>query len=130
MQQRTKLKLFSLVHQRLRESGITQKQLANRLGKGADRVCRLLGAPGNWTLETISDLLFAIDGGLLDARVAHPLDKPNRNDNRPHYLGIEAPRVQSATASPNWSTAFGMSLPGNTMSSTVRTTPLVSHVNG
>lgn len=62
---RNRLKAFSLIHDEFRKSGITQSELARRLGKGPDRVCKLLGAPGNWTLDTISELLFAISGKTL-----------------------------------------------------------------
>ena len=88
-QTRTRLKLFNLIHERFEASKISQAELAKRLGKGTDRICRLLGAPGNWTIDTVSDLLFAIDGGLLDPHVAHPLDKAARNDTVPHWLNAE-----------------------------------------
>jgi hypothetical protein len=39
---------------------MTQRDLANRIGKTPDVVNRLLGAPGNWTLDTVSDLLIAM----------------------------------------------------------------------
>ena len=39
---------------------MTQRNLADRIGKTPDVVNRLLGAPGNWTLDTLSDLLIAM----------------------------------------------------------------------
>src|SRR5438128_12251261 len=42
------------------ENNLTQARLATRLGKDPAVINRLLGAPGNWTLETISDLLVAM----------------------------------------------------------------------
>lgn len=39
---------------------MTQRNLADRIGKTPDVVSRLLGAPGNWTLDTLSDLLIAM----------------------------------------------------------------------
>jgi transcriptional regulator with XRE-family HTH domain len=42
------------------EKGLTQAQIARRLNIGPDRVSKLLGAPGNWTIDTIAGLLAAI----------------------------------------------------------------------
>lgn len=91
MQERTKLKLFDLIHERLSASGLSQADLARRLGKGTDQVCRLLGAPGNWTLETVSNLLFAIEGGFLKPEVIYPFREARRNDTIPHYLEKDIP---------------------------------------
>jgi DNA-binding phage protein len=34
--------------------------LARRIGKRPEQITRLLGAPGNWELDTVSDLLLAM----------------------------------------------------------------------
>jgi hypothetical protein len=78
--------MFNLVRSELKSSGLSQSELAERLGKGTDRISKILSAPGNWTLDTVSELLFAISGGMLDAGVKHPLRKPRRNDIAPHWL--------------------------------------------
>ncbi|MDE2514436.1 MAG: helix-turn-helix transcriptional regulator [Rhodospirillales bacterium] len=39
---------------------LTQAEIARRLGRRPEQVHRWLAAPGNWTLETASDLLLAI----------------------------------------------------------------------
>ena len=86
LQTRNRLRLFSLVNEEFQKSGLSQADLAARLGKGTDRICKLLGAPGNWTLDTASDLIFAITGGTLKYMVSHPLDKAKRNDTRPTWV--------------------------------------------
>lgn len=49
-----------------RESrGLNQAQLATRINYNPSQLNRLLGAPGNWTLKTVSDLLIGISGEAL-----------------------------------------------------------------
>jgi hypothetical protein len=74
------------VQKEFERSGLSQAELAGRMGKGADRVCRLLGAPGNWTLDTVSDLLFAISGSEAKYELSYPFEKPKRNLTRPEWL--------------------------------------------
>jgi hypothetical protein len=69
-----------------RNSGLSQADLARRLGKRPDVVCRLLGGPGNWTLDTMSDLLFAISGAAPTFNVEYPLNNPQRNQIGPVWL--------------------------------------------
>lgn len=99
---RNKLKAFTLVHKEFERSGITKADLAKRLGKGADRVSHILAAPGNWTLDTVSELLFAISGAEPIYDLAYPLDKPPRNQRKPEWL--EAPAIKTTTVA---STAIG-----------------------
>lgn len=45
---------------RQQDRGLTQAELARRIGKRPEQINRWLGAPGNWTLETVSDLLLGM----------------------------------------------------------------------
>jgi hypothetical protein len=40
--------------------GLTKAELGRRIGKPPERITRLLSAPGNWELETVSDLLLGM----------------------------------------------------------------------
>jgi hypothetical protein len=77
---RLKNRLYDLVLTKFAaQSGLTRAILARRMGKKPEVVSRLLGAPGNWTLDTVSDLLLAIAGEELDATSTNPQSRPPRN---------------------------------------------------
>lgn len=81
MRARAKRHAYDLVMSEFKKSGISKAELARRLfgNKGADRVSRMLGGPGNWTLKTVSDLLFATSGAEPTFGISYPLEKPRRN---------------------------------------------------
>ena len=45
---------------RQEDRGLSQAELARRVGRKPEVVNRLLGSPGNWTLNTVSDLLLGM----------------------------------------------------------------------
>lgn len=77
---------FDLVVSACVEAGVQRAAIARRLGKDPAQVTRLLNAPGNWTVDTISELLFAIDGSLLRHLRFDPLSQPVANDRFPKCL--------------------------------------------
>lgn len=91
-QARNRHRVYDFVIDRFLKSGLSQASLARRLGKGTDQVSRWLGTPGNWTLDTLSDLLFAIDGGEAEYSVSFPLNKPKKNISRPDW-SLEPPPI-------------------------------------
>jgi len=70
---RNRHRLYSLVVREFQKSGLSQANLARRMGKGTDVICRWLAAPSNWEADTLSDLLFAISGAAPVYTVEHPL---------------------------------------------------------
>lgn len=102
MQTRNRMHAFTLVQKEFERSGISQAELADRLGKGPDVVCRVLGAPGNWTLDTVSDYLWAISGAEIDYKLSYPLEKPARNNARPEWLTPSDPDVDVSGLSVIW----------------------------
>ena len=62
-QARLKNRLHELVlveFMKLEKQGFTKADMARRIHKKPEQITRLLGAPGNWTLDTVSDLLLAM----------------------------------------------------------------------
>jgi hypothetical protein len=80
---RLRNRLYNLVltkfEERKASEGLTRAQLARRMGKKPEVVTRLLGAPGNWGLDTVSDLLLAIAGEELDGSSSDPEKRPPMN---------------------------------------------------
>ena len=83
---RNQHKVHALILDAFARSGITQAQLARRSRKRPEVISRMLGEPGNWTLNTLSDLIFAICGGEPGYSIEYPLDAPPRNQETPAWL--------------------------------------------
>ncbi len=86
MEARNRNRVYDLVIKEFMNSGLSQATLARRLGKRPDVVCRWLGSPGNWTLDTVSNLLFAISGAEASYSLAYPADEAARNYIGPEWL--------------------------------------------
>lgn len=60
---RTRDSYFDYVHAKLAEAevaGLKRGEIAKRIRKSPTRLSHILGAPGNWTLDTITELLAGI----------------------------------------------------------------------
>ncbi len=101
---RLKHRIYSLIIAKFKKSGLSQADLARRLDKEPAQLCRLLSGPGNLTVETISDLLFAIDGTELGI-----------SSNAPLYAKTSETHVepQKAAATPPLTTIPHSSRPTN-----------------
>lgn len=82
-QARTRNRLYDLAMTKFRErrdsEGLTQADVARRMGKRPEVVNRIFSGPGNWRADTLSDLLLAIAGEEIDATSGSPLMKPPTN---------------------------------------------------
>ena len=106
MRQRNKGRAYSAVISEFEKSGISQADLAGRLHKGTDQISRWLGSPGNWTLDTVSDLFFAISGGEPTYGVEHPLDLPATNQITPNWMTPVTYRVEFGNSVSGVNTVF------------------------
>lgn len=82
---------------------LTRSDLARRIGRKPEQITRWLGAPGNWTLETVSDLLLAISKSELDFRLAPLEHRAIKNYTGPDWLhsktDIKPPATTNAIVS-------------------------------
>ncbi len=79
LRQRLRNNLYDFVVSKFleqQEKGLTQARLADRIKCDPGRLSKLLGAPGNWTIGTISDLLAGISGEELVANSHSILGRP------------------------------------------------------
>lgn len=100
--ERNRLRIFELVLNEFINSGIAQACLARRAGRRPEVVNRILSAPGNLTLDTVSDFLFAISGAEPTYGVQYPLDCPPRNYREPDWLSHTETRTAGASLVSDW----------------------------
>lgn len=85
-EQRFRNRIYEAIVRALEEEAAKQnlkrKDLAELIGKKESQISRWLSGPGNWTLDTVSDLLYSI-GAELDFKVTRFSDKAKRNEFHP-----------------------------------------------
>lgn len=91
LQERLRHRLYDLImgefikHQSM-NSKFTQASLARRIGRRPEVINRWLSTPGNWTLDTVSNLLAGISGAELGLLVNRLSEYPKANYTRPEWL--------------------------------------------
>jgi hypothetical protein len=86
-------KLVSFITEEAQRNKITKKDMAEKLGKDPAQLSRLLSHPSNLTLDTVSDLLLALDAE------AEPPEIVRFSERRqPNYIHPLIARVVGAQA--------------------------------
>ena len=105
-------RLYDLVlsefHRQVAECGLTKADVARRIGRRPEQITRWFGAPGNWTLETVSDLLLAVAKAEPDVTLLPLAGRAVRNDRA---QGLSTPEPRERT---------GPRLPGSAMEASNR----------
>lgn len=84
------------------EAGITNATLSKRLNWDRSRISRLLNTPSNMTMETLGEMLFAIDGSAPVFTCNKPLDEKPSNS---YSVRADASTVViTGASSQRWST--------------------------
>ena len=89
LRERTRNVLYDFIIKKFLEAeknGLSQAELARRIGKRPEVVSRWLGSPGNWRIDTISDLLVGIGAEELDPQSVSLLNRAQRNRTYPDWL--------------------------------------------
>lgn len=83
-----------------RAGRLTKAELARRIERRPEIVTRLLGAPGNWTLETATDLLLGITAEELTPAASPLLGRPIRNYDHCDWLNPKPPAAPVLRSTP------------------------------
>ncbi|WP_171102856.1 helix-turn-helix transcriptional regulator [Ruegeria sp. HKCCD7255] len=83
---RNKNKAHSLILEIFRDSGLTKAELARMLGKKPEQITRWLAGPGNLTLDTLSELIFATKGEFFEVKCVDELARGKSNKSSPEWL--------------------------------------------
>lgn len=91
---------------RVEEEAFSKAKLARKLKKEPAQITRWLSSPGNWTLDTLSDLMLAINGSEVQFTEIPLISHTARNFTQMDYVNSFTFDRYSATTGTTASTAL------------------------
>jgi plasmid maintenance system antidote protein VapI len=83
---RNRNKAHSFLLEEFEKCDFSKAELAKMLRKRPEQITRWLAGPGNITLDTISDLLFALRGDFITIQCSDDLSRAKSNNRQPDWL--------------------------------------------
>lgn len=96
--------LLSFIEKEIELTGVSRKEIAKKLGKDPSQISRLLSGSSNLTLDTVSDLLYALDAEAEPPQIRRFADKPQPNYVNPLIADIIGKERKSGAAAAESST--------------------------
>lgn len=101
------------------ERGITKKEIAEKIGRSPPQISAWLSGPSNWTLDTVSHLLRAVDAAM-EYSVVFDHDRPSANYCHPDSVEIYKEHLSFTTEPMSVSGSLPQGIaPKNTTTGTV-----------
>lgn len=93
--------LVEFFNEEAAKRGITRKEIARLLQKDPAQITRWLSSPGNLTLESVSDLLLALDAEAEPGKIVRFSERPKPNYAHPLIARIFGVTSQPTSSSPS-----------------------------
>lgn len=95
--ERNRNRVYEIVIKKIEEAatakGVSRKEIADKIGRSAPHISRWLQGPSNWTLDTVSDLLWSIDAEMDYEAVFHADRCPKNIYNENEISSMNISRI-------------------------------------
>lgn len=100
--QKLKNDFYHFVMIAFQDSQLSQAELAIKTGIDRGQLSRLLSGPGNWTMDTVAKLLFAINGHVVIPEAIDVDEQVPANMTKPEWLfDAPSPRKLDSNLAPD-----------------------------